>query len=113
MALIPLLAACSQDYPLVANGYSKTADLSALDDHGLGNFAEPVAPGGCLLAFKAQPDISTLQIRVVVGQEVDKTYDSRALAEALHQEDFSKGVFVVSDAGLRFEKNYACDTMVR
>jgi len=107
------LTACSQDYPLIANGYPKVADLSALDAGGLGNFALPVPPRGCLLAFRDMPDLATMQIRVVIENEVDRTYGSAALAEALGDAEFSKGVFVVDASGVRFEKGYECDEEVR
>jgi len=111
--MILLLAACSDDYPLVANGYDKTADLSALDATGRGNFAEPIPPKSCLLAFKDMPDLSTTAIRVVLGNEADYTYSSKALAKALDGQDFTKGVFVVDATGLRFEKDYDCDSKIR
>lgn len=107
------LTACSQDYPLVANGYSKTADLSALDNHGLGNFALPVPPKGCLLAFRAMPNLAEMQIRVVVKDGEDLSYSSTDLANALAGQDFSKGVFVVDPAGMHFQKDYDCDTEVK
>jgi len=107
------LGGCAEDYPLVANGYSKTADLSAMDDIGRGNFAMPVPPKGCLLAFKAMPDLATMQIRVAIDNEVDRTYNSATLAEALDNTDFSKGIFVVDESGIRFEKGYKCDSEVQ
>ena len=107
------MSGCGQDYPLVANGYSKTAELSALDATGLGNFAEPVEPKGCLLAFKSMPDLSTLQMRVVIAGEVDRTYNSRDLAQALSGEGFSTGVFVVDESGLKFQKGYECESETR
>lgn len=110
---VVFLSGCGGDYPLIANGYGKTADLSALDASGLGNFAEPVEPKGCLLAFNSMPDLATMQIRVVVEGEVDLTYGSAALANALGGEDFSKGVFVVDPAGMHFEKGYECVSEVR
>lgn len=107
------LGGCGSDYPLVANGYSKEAQLSALDNHGLGNFALPVPPKACLLAFHDMPDLTTLQMRVVIENEVDITYDSQALSRALGGQDFSKGVFVVDPSGIRFEKDYDCDDEVK
>jgi hypothetical protein len=111
--LIFPLSGCGKEYPLIANGYSQAAELSALDSRGLGNFALPVPPKGCLLAFSAMPDLATMQIRVVIGKEVDRTYDSAALARALDQEDFSGGVFLVDESGVRFAKDYDCDSEVR
>jgi hypothetical protein len=107
------LSGCSDDYPLIANGYGKTADLSALDNQGRGNFAQPIPPKSCLLAFKAMPDLSTMQIRAVVEGEADITYSSATLLAALGGQDFSTGIFVVSPAGVRFEKGYDCDSEIR
>jgi hypothetical protein len=107
------LGGCGEDYPLVANGYPRTADISALDDHGFGNFAQPVPPKSCLLAFRAMPDISTMQVRVYIENEVDSTYSSAALAHALNAADFSRGVFVVDESGLRFQKGYECGSEIR
>jgi hypothetical protein len=115
IAAVALLAlsACSKDYPLIANGYSKTADLSALDNEGRGNFATPIPPKSCLLAFKEMPDVSTMAIRIVIEGEVDLTYSSIALGKALAGEDFSKGVFVVDPNGVHFEKGYDCDEKIK
>jgi hypothetical protein len=49
----------------------------------------------------------------VIPNEVDRTYESAELLKALGNEPFSKGIFVVDEAGLRFEENYDCDTKVK
>ena len=108
-----LLGACGEDYPLLANGYPKTARLTAMDDQGKGNFSQPVEPKGCMFAFHSKPDIGRMQIEVYIENEMYKAYDSAALKAALGQEDFSQGIFVVDPSGLHFVRGFDCESEIR